>query len=184
MAGLIRFVVFSCFILSCICQDAEITLDDSEKFDNEPRPDNPAVMDPEALKEMRAEQEFEKNVEDAHNMKKRDSKVGNKTQEVQPKIESLYIPRHCTRKAQKGDLLVVHYTGWLAQSGRKFDTTIDTRRKYVPFEFVLGTGYVIRGWELGLVGMCRGEKRKLVVPAVLGYAKKGLRGIIPPNSAL
>eukprot|EP00794_Sanderia_malayensis_P011916 gene11916-13150_t len=186
MAGLVaKLVVFLCLAMACCyCQDAEIRLDDSGKFENEPRPDNPAVMDPEALKEMKAEQEFKRTVEQAHDVKKADGNPGNESQEVVPKIDYLYTPRQCSRKAQKGDLVVVHYTGWLAKSGRKFDTTIDVRRRYVPFEFVLGTGYVIKGWEMGLVGMCRGEKRKLFVPSVLGYGRKGLRGIIPPNATL
>ena len=174
----IGLVLFVSFTASCLCQDAEITLDESEKFNDEPRPDNPAVMDPGTLKEMQAEQDFKRTVEDTQQLKTTDGKPENST-EILPKIETLYLPRNCIRKAQKGDLMVAHYTGWLAKSGRKFDTTVDVRRRYVPFEFVLGTGYVILGWEKGLLGMCRGEKRKLVVPSALGYGKKGLRGIIP-----
>lgn len=177
----LKAFIFAILFTTCLCNDAdaEITLDDGDKFNDEPRPDSPAVMDPDARKEMEAEREFNKAVEEAHkgpNAEVNDAKRG---KEVLPKVESLYVPRNCQRKTQKGDLLVVHYTGWLAKSGRKFDTTLDVRRRYSPFEFVLGTGYVIRGWEKGLLDMCRGEKRKLVVPSVLGYGKKGLRGIIP-----
>jgi len=103
---------------------------------------------------------------------------------MQPKVEVLYVPKHCRRKAVNGDLMVVHYTGWLKKSGKKFDTTVDVRRRYTPFEFVIGTGYVVRGWELGLLGMCPGEKRRLEVQPELGYGRKGLRGIIPPNATL
>eukprot|EP00795_Rhopilema_esculentum_P008089 gene8089-14005_t len=182
----LKFTIFASLFIYGFCQDAdaEVTLEDVGKFEDDPRPGNPAVMDPEVMKEMEAEKEFNKAVEDAHKGPKTVETSGNNTKEVMPKIDSLYIPRHCTRKTQKGDLLVVHYTGWLAKSGRKFDTTVDVRRRYVPFEFVLGTGYVIRGWEKGLLNMCRGEKRKLVVPSVLGYGRKGLRGIIPPNATL
>ena len=178
--GIFISAILACFVLQCLCE-GEIKFEESGKFEDEPRPDSPAVMDPEALKEMEAEREFNKAVEDAHQGKKdtADDENRNDKKEIFPKIDSIYIPRQCPRKAQKGDLLVVHYTGWLAKSGRKFDTTIDVRRKYVPFEFVLGTGYVIRGWEKGLLDMCRGEKRKLVVPSALGYGRKGLRGIIP-----
>ena len=178
--GIFISAILACFVLQCLCE-GEIKFEDSGKFEEEPRPDSPAVMDPEALKEMEAERKFNKAVEDAHQGKKDAANDENKnnTKEILPKVDSLYIPRHCPRKTQKGDLLVVHYTGWLAKSGRKFDTTVDVRRKYVPFEFVLGTGYVIRGWEKGLLDMCRGEKRKLVVPSALGYGRKGLRGIIP-----
>ena len=69
----------------------------------------------------------------------------------------------------------------MAKSGKKFDTTVDVRRRYAPFEFVVGTGYVIKGWDIGLIDMCPGEKRRLTVPSTLGYGKKGLRGIIPGN---
>lgn len=176
-----KALVFVAFFVHCLCkeEDVDIKFESGDKFDDNPRPENPAVMDPEVMREMQAEREFNKAVEDAHKGPEVAEKEGEKTNEILPKIESLYIPRNCQRKTQKGDLLVVHYTGWLAKSGRKFDTTIDVRRRYSPFEFVLGTGYVIRGWEKGLLEMCRGEKRKLVVPSVLGYGKKGLRGIIP-----
>ena len=177
----LRLFVFTILLAKCTCRyaDAEITLDQGDKFNDEPRPGTPAVMDPDVIQEMEAEKEFNKAVEEAHNGPHEDADDTNKSKEILPKVESLYIPRNCQRKTQKGDLLVVHYTGWLAKSGRKFDTTVDVRRRYSPFEFVLGTGYVIRGWEKGLLDMCRGEKRKLVVPSVLGYGKKGLRGIIP-----
>lgn len=176
-----KLFVFAILFTNCLCKDddGEIKFDGGDKFDESPQPDNPAVMDPEVMKEMQAEKEFNKFVEEAHKGSDPAENEDSKAKEILPKIESLYIPRNCQRKSQKGDLLVVHYTGWLAKSGRKFDTTVDVRRRYSPFEFVLGTGYVIRGWEKGLLDMCRGEKRKLVVPSVLGYGKKGLRGIIP-----
>ena len=177
----LKLFFFAILFTKCLGQDGdnEIKFDDGDKFDQDPRPGSPAVMDPEVMKEMEAEREFNKAVEDAHKGPEAAVKRDDQTKEILPKVDSLYIPRNCQRKSQKGDLLVVHYTGWLAKSGRKFDTTIDVRRRYSPFEFVLGTGYVIRGWEKGLLDMCRGEKRKLVVPSVLGYGRKGLRGIIP-----
>ena len=146
-----------------------------DSFDNNPRPESPTVMDPDALKDNENEATGDQPTVD------KDDKDSNDTdhEDIMPKIVQLYVPKFCPRKTQKGDLLVVHYTGWLLKSGRRFDTTVDVRRRYVPFEFVLGTGYVIRGWEKGLLGMCRGEKRKLIVPSELAYGKKGLRGIIP-----
>ena len=137
--------------------------------------ENPAaatVIDPEVQEEMA--REAAKGAAEADTAQIKTGK-----DEIKPNVTTLYVPKACTRKAQRGDLMVVHYTGWLAKSGRKFDTTIDVRRRYTPFEFVLGTGYVIRGWEKGLMGMCPGEKRRLEVPPTLGYGRKGLRGIIP-----
>jgi len=136
----------------------------------------PLVIDPEVAEQMKKEHEQE--LKDIHAEQEK-----NLTDE-KPKVEVLYVPKNCKRKSAKGDLLVVHYTGWLAKSGKKFDTTVDVRRRYAPFEFVVGTGYVIKGWDLGLMDMCPGEKRRLTVPSVLGYGKKGLRGIIPANSTL
>ena len=132
--------------------------------------EQPLVIDPEVAEQMKREREAE--MKDVHAEQK------NLTDE-KPKVEVLYVPKNCKRKSAKGDLLVVHYTGWLAKSGRKFDTTVDVRRRYAPFEFVVGTGYVIKGWDIGLMEMCPGEKRRLTVPPSLGYGKKGLRGIIP-----
>jgi len=135
----------------------------------------PLVIDPDVAEQMKKDRDAE--LKEAHAEEKDAS-------DEKPKVEVLYVPKNCKRKSAKGDLLVVHYTGWLAKSGRKFDTTVDVRRRYAPFEFVVGTGYVIKGWDIGLMDMCPGEKRRLTVPPSLGYGKKGLRGIIPPNATL
>merc|ERR1712023_127731 len=144
---------------------------EGESLDLNPDNDRPLVIDPEVAEQLKKERENE--------MKESDELTDEK-----PKIEVLYVPKNCKRKSAKGDLLVVHYTGWLAKSGRKFDTTVDVRRRYTPFEFVVGTGYVIKGWDTGLMDMCPGEKRRLTVSPALGYGKKGLRGIIPANATL
>ncbi len=78
-----------------------------------------------------------------------------------------------------GDIVSVHYTGTL-ENGTKFDSSID---RGTPFEFKLGSGYVIQGWELGISGMKVGEKRKLVISPELGYGDQDV-GTIPPNSTL
>ena len=88
---------------------------------------------------------------------------------------------------QKGNRVVVHYTGWLAdESGepqftKKFDSSVD---RGTPFSFVLGAGQVIKGWDEGLALMKVGEKRRLVLPAELGYGSRGAGGQIPPNATL
>jgi len=81
---------------------------------------------------------------------------------------------------QNGQKVIVHYTGWLT-NGTKFDSSVDRGQ---PFDFVLGQGQVIKGWDEGVATMKIGGKRKLVIPASLGYGARGAGGVIPPNSTL
>jgi FKBP-type peptidyl-prolyl cis-trans isomerase len=75
----------------------------------------------------------------------------------------------------------VHYTGWL-KNGKKFDSSLD---RGDPFEFTLGKGMVIKGWDEGVAGMKVGGKRKLIIPSNLGYGERGTGdGTIPPNAEL
>jgi FKBP-type peptidyl-prolyl cis-trans isomerase len=74
----------------------------------------------------------------------------------------------------------VHYTGRLAD-GKKFDSSVDRKE---PFQFNLGAGEVIRGWDEGVAGMKVGGKRKLIIPATLAYGPRGVPGAIPPNAEL
>jgi peptidylprolyl isomerase len=74
----------------------------------------------------------------------------------------------------------VHYTGWLLD-GKKFDSSVDSGK---PFEFELGTGQVIKGWDQGIVGMKVGGKRQLRIPPALGYGQQGAGSDIPPNATL
>lgn len=94
-------------------------------------------------------------------------------------VHELYTPKDCENKSKSGDLVVIHYKGWM-NDGTLFDTTIDPAKGYMPFEFVLGTGTVIKGFERGVKGMCSGQKREIVIPPSLGYGKKGA-GEIPGN---
>lgn len=79
-----------------------------------------------------------------------------------------------------GKLVKVHYTGWL-QDGTKFDSSLDSGQ---PFEFPIGAGQVIPGWDEGVMTMKVGGKRKLVIPPQLGYGTAGAGGVIPPNATL
>jgi len=82
--------------------------------------------------------------------------------------------------AQTGQQVKVDYTGWLT-NGKKFDSSVGTGR---PFDFKLGAGNVIKGWDEGIVGMKVGGKRQLRIPPDLAYGEKGYPGAIPPNSTL
>ncbi|MFP5074009.1 FKBP-type peptidyl-prolyl cis-trans isomerase [Neisseria sp. WLZKY-1] len=83
-------------------------------------------------------------------------------------------------EAEKGRRISVHYTGRLAD-GSKFDSSLDRGQ---PFEFKLGAGQVIRGWDEGFAGMKEGGKRKLTIPPEMGYGARGAGGVIPPNATL
>jgi FKBP-type peptidyl-prolyl cis-trans isomerase FkpA len=82
--------------------------------------------------------------------------------------------------ACSGQKAKVHYTGWLT-TGEKFDSSVDRND---PFEFRLGAGEVIKGWDEGVAGMKIGGKRRLTIPPALGYGARGAGGVIPPNAEL
>ena len=84
--------------------------------------------------------------------------------------------------ASAGKSVSVHYTGWLASNGKKFDSSVDRGQ---PFMFQLGAGQVIKGWDEGVSGMKVGGKRQLRIPPELGYGSRGAGGgVIPANATL
>ncbi|XP_055638288.1 peptidyl-prolyl cis-trans isomerase FKBP2 [Toxorhynchites rutilus septentrionalis] len=87
---------------------------------------------------------------------------------------------NCSVRTKKGDLVHMHYTGTL-EDGSEFDSSIPRGQ---PLSFTLGMGQVIKGWDQGLLNMCEGEKRKLIIPPELGYGERGAGEKIPPNSVL
>jgi len=88
--------------------------------------------------------------------------------------------------AAKGQTLGMLYRGWIydtavGRQGKLFDSNLNRRK---PFEFELGAGHVIKGWDEGVLGMKKGAKRVLIIPPELGYGDKGAGGVIPPGATL
>ncbi len=94
------------------------------------------------------------------------------------KIETITLGTGAAPK--QGDVVSVHYTG-LFTTGGKFDSSVDRNQ---PFQFTLGAGEVIAGWDLGVARMKVGDKVKLTIPPELAYGSEGYPGAIPPNSTL
>jgi peptidylprolyl isomerase len=98
------------------------------------------------------------------------------------KIEDTKVGAGASPKT--GQTCVMHYTGWLyvnGAKGQKFDSSVDRKE---PFEFQIGRGMVIKGWDEGVATMKVGGKRTLIIPPELGYGARGAGGVIPPNATL
>ncbi len=108
------------------------------------------------------------------------TKVTGKPTKLPDRLEYWDIKVGTGAVAKPGDKVKVHYTGWLTD-GRKFDSSVDRGQ---PFEFTLGAGQVIKGWDEGVAGMKVGGKRQLRIPSELGYGSRGAGGVIPPNATL
>ena len=97
-----------------------------------------------------------------------------------PELKKIDVVVGHGAEARSGPV-VVHYTGWLAKDGKKFDSSVDRKK---TFKFALGAGKVIKGWDEGVAGMKVGGKRTLVVPPEMAYGARGAGGVIPPNATL
>ncbi len=86
--------------------------------------------------------------------------------------------------AENGKTVIVHYDGYLSDAGKKGKKFDSSRDRGQPFDFQLGTGQVIQGWDRGVKGMKVGGKRTLTIPPELGYGARGAGGVIPPNAEL
>jgi FKBP-type peptidyl-prolyl cis-trans isomerase len=86
--------------------------------------------------------------------------------------------------AETGKTAVIHFTGWIDDNGNKGEQFFNSRDEGKPVAFKIGTDMVIKGWNLGVVGMQEGGRRRLMVPSELGYGAKGAADIVPPNTDL
>jgi FKBP-type peptidyl-prolyl cis-trans isomerase len=107
-------------------------------------------------------------------------KVTGKPVETKSGLKYYDLKQGTGAEAKAGNKVKVHYTGWLTD-GKKFDSSVDRGE---PFEFKLGAGMVIKGWDEGVAGMKVGGKRQLHIPANLAYGARGAGGVIPPNAQL
>lgn len=126
----------------------------------------------------------ESNSADKQNAKEQEGNVAMARQKTSSGLEYEIIQEGTGASPAKGKPVTVHYTGWLdnnGQPGTKFDSSVDRGQ---PFTFVIGIGQVIAGWDEGVMGMKVGEKRRLTIPANLGYGARGAGRIIPPNATL
>jgi FKBP-type peptidyl-prolyl cis-trans isomerase FkpA len=112
---------------------------------------------------------------------KKDSKTEEKTVKTDSGLEYVDQKEGTGEAAKAGNTVSVHYTGTLKDNGKKFDSSLDRGE---PFKFKLGAGMVIKGWDEGVAGMKVGGKRKLIIPAKLGYGERGAGNVIPPNADL
>lgn len=107
-----------------------------------------------------------------------------KTNGSEIKYTVLKEPAPNAPQPKKGQRAFVHYTGWLdvdGQQGKQFDSSV---QRGIPFNFVVGVGQVIKGWDIGVADMKVGEKRLFILPPELGYGVRGAPGAIPSNATL
>lgn len=127
-------------------------------------------------------QEVKKVVEAGQPKEVKSQPTVNSTNEKKPMELEIVTTKEGTgeRAVKNGDTISVHYTGKLT-NGTVFDSSVT---RGVPFDFTVGQGMVIQGWEKGFIGAKVGEKRTLTIPSEMGYGSRGAGGAIPPNATL
>ncbi|CAF0947809.1 unnamed protein product [Rotaria sordida] len=102
---------------------------------------------------------------------------------AEEKLQVMTIKKveNCSKRSKVGDTLYMQYTGVLKSNGEKFDSSYDRGH---PFVFKIGYGQAIKGWDQGLLNMCEGEQRKLIIPPSYAYGDVGAGGVIPPGATL
>lgn len=123
-----------------------------------------------------SESQFEQKTKDEAN----NNLIANSNMNNQSGLKIEILKDGSGAEIKNGDKATVHYVGTF-ENGKKFDSSLDRNQ---PFIFTLGAGQVIKGWDLGVLGMKAGEKRKLTIPYELGYGEAGMPGAIPPKSTL
>ncbi len=105
---------------------------------------------------------------------------------VTPNLQKIDVAIGTGKEAIVGNNVSVHYSGWLfdANAAKQHGAAFDSSVGRGPFNFPLGAGKVIKGWDQGVAGMKVGGKRTLIIPAELGYGARGAGGVIPPNATL
>ena len=101
-----------------------------------------------------------------------------------PRVKIEVLEEGTGPEAELGDTINVHYTGWLWEDGAKGEQFDSSLKRGQPFQFPLGQGKVIPGWDAALEGMKVGQKARLIIPPDLGYGKRGSAGSIPPDATL
>ena len=86
--------------------------------------------------------------------------------------------------AEAGDVVAIHFVGWLTRDGQRGSEFFNSRAQGRPVSFVVGTERVMPAWNEGVIGMCLGGRRLLLVPPALGYGSKGVQGVVPANAHL
>jgi len=143
------------------------------------RAQQPETVTPEAESAVSESPEAAKEVDAVDAARKLGAPTENEVVTMDSGLEYIDVKVGEGAEAKAGQTVSVHYTGWLVD-GSKFDSSVDRGQ---PFEFPLGGGSVIKGWDEGVAGMKIGGVRKLIIPSDLGYGSRGA-GLIPPNSTL
>ena len=168
---ILAFLVISILLHCCQASLLQETLAKAE-FKSE----NVGEIKVEIVNDEKNNEGEDKSDEETDNKENKDKEEASSEPKASIHLKTIYKPTDCDIITKSGKVAVLHYTGWVGD--KKFDSTIDPIKRYVPFEFIIGTGAVIKGFEKGIKDMCKGEQRMITIPPELGYGEKGA-GLIP-----